>query len=66
MFDLFVLKIQGKTAAAGYGGQYLLVAPDLDMVVLCTSDWRQPEYPEHHALVNSFVIPAVIRQPSLR
>lgn len=44
--------------AAGYGGQYLLVAPDLDLVVLCTSDWRQPEYPEHYALIKDFVIPA--------
>lgn len=52
--------------AAGYGGQYLLVAPDLDLVVLCTSDWRQPEYPEHYALIKDFVIPAIIRRPSHR
>ncbi|MGE5326690.1 MAG: serine hydrolase domain-containing protein [Deltaproteobacteria bacterium] len=45
--------------AAGYGGQYLMVIPDLDLVTLCTSDWRQPEYPEHYALVKDFVIPAV-------
>ena len=49
--------------AKGFGGQYLLVAPDLDLVVLCTSDWRQPEYPEHYALVKDFVIPAVVRRP---
>ena len=51
--------------AKGYGGQYLLVAPDLDLVVLCTSDWRQPEYPEHYALVKDFVVPAVVRPASL-
>jgi CubicO group peptidase (beta-lactamase class C family) len=52
--------------AAGYGGQYLLVAPGLDLVVLCTSDWRQPEYPEHYALTKDFVIPAIVRRPSHR
>jgi CubicO group peptidase (beta-lactamase class C family) len=52
--------------AKGFGGQYLLVAPDLDLVVLCTSDWHQPEYPEHYALVRDFVIPAIIRRPSHR
>jgi CubicO group peptidase (beta-lactamase class C family) len=46
--------------AKGYGGQYLLVAPDLDLIVLCTSDWRQPEYPEHYELLKDFVIPSVV------
>jgi len=50
--------------AAGYGGQYLLVVPDLDLVILCTSDWRQPEYPEHYALVKDFVIPSVMEPQS--
>jgi CubicO group peptidase (beta-lactamase class C family) len=54
----------GVYYARGYGGQYLLVAPDLDLVVLCTSDWRQPEYPEHYALVKDFVIPSVIEPQS--
>ena len=49
--------------AAGYGGQYLLIVPDLDLVILCTSDWRQPEYPEHYALVKDFVISAVAGHP---
>ncbi len=52
--------------AKGYGGQYLLVAPDLDLIMLCTSDWRQPEYPEHYALVKDFVIPAVVRRAAPR
>lgn len=52
--------------AKGYGGQYLLIAPDLDLVVLCTSDWRQPEYPEHHTLVRDFVIPAATRDRTRR
>ena len=37
--------------ARGFGGQYLMV--------LCTSDWKQPEYPEHFALVEKFILPAV-------
>jgi CubicO group peptidase (beta-lactamase class C family) len=45
--------------ARGYGGQYLMVISNLDLVVLCTSDCRQPEYPEHYALVKDFVIPSV-------
>ncbi|HTQ54404.1 MAG TPA: serine hydrolase [Bryobacteraceae bacterium] len=46
--------------ARGYGGQYLMVIPKADLVVLCTSDWRQPEYPEHFALLADFVLPAVV------
>ena len=45
--------------AAGYGGQYLIVVPDLDLVALCTSDWKQPEYPEHFALVERFILPSI-------
>ena len=55
-------KVAGHDAfwAAGYGGQYLMVVPDVDLVVLCTSDWKQPEYPEHFALVADFVLPSVV------
>ena len=45
--------------ARGYGGQYLMVIPGADLVVLCTSDWKQPEYPEHFALVEKFVLPSI-------
>jgi CubicO group peptidase (beta-lactamase class C family) len=60
-FLWFVDAISGHETyhAAGYGGQYLLIAPALDLVVLCTSDWRQPEYPEHYALLKDFVFPAI-------
>lgn len=47
--------------AKGYGGQYLMVIPDLDMTILCTSDWHQPEYPEHHAIVKNYIIPSMIK-----
>lgn len=49
----------GGFYARGYGGQYLMVIPRLDLVILCTSDWKQPEYREHYALVEQFIIPAV-------
>jgi CubicO group peptidase (beta-lactamase class C family) len=45
--------------ARGYGGQYLMVIPKLALVVLCTSDWRQPEYPSHYALVEKFLLPSL-------
>lgn len=57
----WITRVAGYDAfyARGYGGQYLMVIPKLDLVVLCTSDWKQPEYPEHFALVEKFVIPSV-------
>jgi CubicO group peptidase (beta-lactamase class C family) len=45
--------------ARGYGGQYLVVIPRADLVVLCTSDWKRPEYPEHFALLGEFILPAI-------
>jgi len=49
----------GAFYARGFGGQYLMVIPWADLVVLCTSDWKQPEYPEHFALVEEFILPAI-------
>jgi len=45
--------------ARGYGGQYLMVIPTADLVVLCTSDWKQPEYPAHFKLLERFVLPSI-------
>jgi CubicO group peptidase (beta-lactamase class C family) len=56
--DLF----QEGYAARGYGDQYLLVIPDLDLIVLCISDSQQPQYPEHIRLVNDYIIPAVMKE----
>jgi len=60
-FMWWITSIGGQEAfyARGYGGQYLMVIPRADLVVLCTSDWKQPEYPEHFALVEGFIIPAM-------
>jgi CubicO group peptidase (beta-lactamase class C family) len=61
-YGWWINKISGHDAfwAAGYGGQYLMVVPDVDLVALCTSDWKQAEYPEHFALVERFLLPSVI------
>lgn len=52
----WIAKVGGYDAfyARGYGGQYLMVIPKLELVILCTSDWR------HFALVEGFGLPAVV------
>jgi CubicO group peptidase (beta-lactamase class C family) len=56
----------GTFYARGYGGQYLMVIPKADLVVLCTSDWQKPEYPEHFALIEKFVLPSIAPAKSTR
>lgn len=62
----WITNIAGYDAfyARGYGGQYLMVLPKADMVVLCTSDWKQPEYPEHFALIEEFILPSIAGTPA--
>jgi hypothetical protein len=36
-----------------------MVIPQADLVVLCTSDWKQPEYPQRFRLVEDFLAPAI-------
>jgi CubicO group peptidase (beta-lactamase class C family) len=57
----WIASIAGYEAfyARGYGGQYLMVIPKADLVVLCTSDWKQPEYPQHFALIEEFILPSI-------
>jgi CubicO group peptidase (beta-lactamase class C family) len=45
--------------AVGYGGQFIQVVPDLDLVVVITSDVNQPRTNNPRSLVESAVIPAV-------
>jgi CubicO group peptidase (beta-lactamase class C family) len=61
-FMWWIASVGGHEAfyARGYGGQYLMVIPRADLVVLCTSDWKQPEYPQHFALVEDFIMPAIV------
>jgi CubicO group peptidase (beta-lactamase class C family) len=44
--------------ARGFGDQYLHIIPDLDLVILCTSDSQQAQFAEHIALVKDYIIPA--------
>jgi CubicO group peptidase (beta-lactamase class C family) len=45
-------------SARGFGDQYLLIIPEMDLVVLCLSDSQQPQFPEHIQLVKDYIIPA--------
>jgi CubicO group peptidase (beta-lactamase class C family) len=47
--------------AAGYGGQFIYVIPDLDMIVVITSNpsLRPAQLRDHRHLVRDFVAPAV-------
>jgi CubicO group peptidase (beta-lactamase class C family) len=60
-YGWWITNVAGRDAfyARGYGGQYLMVIPRADLVVLCTSDWKQPEYPDHFSLVAEFILPSI-------
>jgi CubicO group peptidase (beta-lactamase class C family) len=44
--------------AAGYGGQYVYIVPDFDIVVAITSKLDQ-SHPENKNVVSEYVIPAI-------
>jgi CubicO group peptidase (beta-lactamase class C family) len=60
-YGWWIANVAGRDAfyARGYGGQYLMVIPRADLVILCTSDWKQPEYPEHFSLVEKFILQSI-------
>lgn len=45
--------------AAGYGGQLIYVIPDLDVVVVITSD-NQKAHPENKDLIGEYIVSAVV------
>jgi CubicO group peptidase (beta-lactamase class C family) len=48
--------------AAGYGGQYLWVVPDLDLIVAMASNAMLPPdmTQEHRPVITDFVVPSVL------
>jgi CubicO group peptidase (beta-lactamase class C family) len=52
------VRSDGAYTAFGYGGQYILVIPDLQMVVVFTSGLKRVDFGLPQSLVDDFIIPA--------
>jgi hypothetical protein len=50
----------GGFSAHGYGGQYIIVLPSLDMVIVFTGGLPDPQFPVPNQLVQSYLIPAAL------
>ena len=48
----------GGYSAHGYGGQYIFILPDLDMVVVFTGGLSDPDFPAPHQLLKTYLLPA--------
>ena len=48
-------------SAVGVGGQYIEVIPDLDIVIVATSNPGSYAQPKHYDLPGSFIIPSVLK-----
>jgi hypothetical protein len=49
----------GGFSAHGFGGQYLFVIPELDMIVVFTSGLEDPSFPLPKELVETYILPAI-------
>lgn len=49
----------GGYSSHGFGGQYLFVIPDLDMIIVFTSGLEDPLFPTPKELVETYLLPAV-------
>lgn len=56
----WITTIEGYSAylAAGYGGQYIIVIPELDMIITTTSNLDRHHY-ENKDILKKFIIPAI-------
>jgi len=57
----WVTQVEGHPAyyAAGFGGQFIYVVPDFDLVVVMTGNADLPEFPQHLDIVRLFLVPAI-------
>lgn len=46
-------------SAHGFGGQYIFIIPESDMIVVFTSGLKDPDFPTPHELVKTYILPAV-------
>lgn len=57
----WVTTVEGHAAyyAGGFGGQFIYVVPDFDLVVVMTGNADLPEFPQHLDIVRLFLVPAI-------
>jgi CubicO group peptidase (beta-lactamase class C family) len=57
----WVTTVEGHAAyfAAGFGGQFIYVVPDFDLVVVMTGNADLPEFSQHLDIVRLFLLPAI-------
>ena len=48
----------GGYSAHGLGGQYVFVLPRLDMIVIFTGSFSDPDFPTPHRLLKTYLLPA--------
>jgi hypothetical protein len=48
----------GGYSAHGHGGQYIFVLPGLDMLVVFTGSFPDPDFPTPHRLLKTYLLPA--------